>query len=328
MRKTLIIALAAMLLPTVGHAQLGRMLEKAAKKAVSRTTEKVVDKAVERASDAAASAIEQELDGKLPKPLPSDDEADKITTYADLMRACPGLPTIDELVAHKEAVLNERALKLVASPVTTFSARVLNLSAQCSRLGYGEVDTLTAMRLASAYTGLTEADMQALSRMSEAEQEAWLRDHYSSGRAEQAQLKTAEQTSRLLEQLQPLIDQWTAAGDAAEQPYKIMNDKLLPIYSKYASRIAKASDKERNSLQLAYYTECIPHIRTAVAEVMAARLRQQLPIAEQIEQEMARIRAEHPDAIVQLLNYPKLTAVQYFGEVARLLEIPDYNVDR
>ena len=40
---------------------------------------------------------------------------------------------------------------------------------------------------------------------------------------------------------------------------------------------------------------------------------------------MVKIRAEHPDAINIILCYPKLTATAYFGEIARLTEIPEYN---
>ena len=86
-----------------------------------------------------------------------------------------------------------------------------------------------------------------------------------------------------------------------------------------------ATGKELVNLQVAYYTECAPHLRTAVQAAMNTRLKEQLPIAEQLEKEMAKIRATHPDAVAQLLNYPKLTATQFFTEAVRLMEIPTYD---
>ena len=88
--------------------------------------------------------------------------------------------------------------------------------------------------------------------------------------------------------------------------------------------LEKASDKERNQLLLKYYKDIIDWQRTAVQEAMKIRLEEQLPIAEEIEQKMVAIRAEHKDNISAFLNYPQLTASQYFAEVSRLLDIPQY----
>ena len=65
-------------------------------------------------------------------------------------------------------------------------------------------------------------------------------------------------------------------------------------------------------------------MRTAVQQALKIRLNEQLPVAEEIEQQMAPIRAQHQDIISALLNYPQLTVSQYFTEPARLLDIPEY----
>lgn len=39
---------------------------------------------------------------------------------------------------------------------------------------------------------------------------------------------------------------------------------------------------------------------------------------------MDGIRAAHPETLTSLVNYPQMTATQYFAEVAKLLEIPEY----
>ena len=326
MKKTIILALVAMLLPAVGNAQLGGLLEKATKKAINKTTEKLVDKAVDRASDAATNAIENEVDKRLPKNDPNTTPAPtEKATYESLMRQLPELPSVDQLVKHKDAELGEKTFKLVTSKVTLFSTKVLDLSAQCAALPYGDIDSSQAVRMASAYTGLTPEEIDALSKMSDEQQEAWLQAHYSQERAQTAMMKQAVDASQWLEPLQPMIDRWTAAGEHADAAYKELDTKLKPIYAKYADKLAKATGTERNNLLLSYYTEAAPHIRTAVQRAINIRLNEQLPIAEQIEAEMVKIRAAHQDVYSQLLNYPLLTATQYFTEVARLLEIPQYD---
>lgn len=326
MKKAIFIALAAMLLPAVGNAQLGGLLEKAAKKAVNKTAEKLVDKAADKAADAATNAIENEVDKRLPKDKQNTAAAPtEKATYESLMRQLPELPTVDQLVKYKEAELAEKTFKMVTSKVTVFSAKVLDLSAQCAALPYGEIDSTRAVRMASAYTGLTPDEIEALSKMSDAEQEAWLQTHYSQERAQTAMMKQAVDASEWLEPLQPMIDKWSAAGEHADAAYKELDAKLQPIYKKYAGKLQSATGTERNNLLLSYYTEAAPHIRTAVQKAVNIRLNEQLPIAERIEAEMVKIRAAHQDAYSQLLNYPMLTATQYFAEVARLLEIPQYS---
>lgn len=327
MKKTMILSLAVMLLPAVANAQLGGLLEKAAKKAVNKTAEKLADKAADKASEAAANAIEDEVSKQLPKSEQQTSTQDNTAqvTYESLMRQLPELPSADQLVKYKEAELNEKTLKLLASKVTLFNTKVLDLAAQCSALPYGELDSAQVVNMAANYTGLTPEEIDALSKMSDEEQQAWLLTHYSQQRAQTAAINQAIDVSRWIEPLQPIIDRWTAAGQHADDTYSELDSKLKPIYKKYASRLATATGNERNNLLVAYYTEAVPHIRTAVQKAISIRIEEQLPIAEEIESEMVKIRAAHKDAYSQLLNYPALTATQYFSEVAHLLEIPQYN---
>ena len=57
---------------------------------------------------------------------------------------------------------------------------------------------------------------------------------------------------------------------------------------------------------------------------MRIRLDEQLPIAEEIERQMADIRAQHGNMLSSLLRYPQLTATQYFSDPSRLMEITEY----
>lgn len=325
MKRTLLIALVAIVLPLTSQAQLGNLLEKAAKKAVKKTTEKLVDKAADKASDAATKAIDKEIDKRLPsdKSTPLAEPTEQ-ATYKSLMQQLPELPSVDQLTKYQEAKLNDKTLALVTSRVTAFSTKVLDLSAQCATLNYRDLDSAQAMRLTEAYTGLSQSELQQLSAMSEEEQQAWLQNHYSQERAEANLAKQAVDASKWIEPLQPQIDRWSQVGDKISGVYKEMDTKLQPLYSKYAPKLEQASGKERTSLLIAYYAEAAPHIRTAVQQALTIRLQEQLPIAEQIEGEMVKIRTSNPDAINQLISYPQLTATQYFSEVMRLLEIPEY----
>lgn len=329
MKKTLLVFLMAAAIPMVGHAQIGNLLEKAAKKAVNKTTEKVVDKAVDKISDAAADAVNNQMNQRTPKEQiqPAEKTVQK-STYASLMGQLPELPTVNQLVKHKESELNEKTLALLTSKVTIFSTKVLDLSSQCTALGLEDADsarmTSAAMSMASAYTGLSEKELEQLAAMSEEEQQAWLEKHYSQERAQTAMLNQAVDASKWLEPLQPMIDQWTAAGAKVDGVYSEMDAKLRPIYAKYASRLANASGKDRVGILTAYYSEAVPHIRAAVQQALNIRIKEQLPIAEKLEEQMVKVRAAHPDAVSQLLCYPKLTALQYFTETSRLLDLPEY----
>lgn len=326
MKRTLLLALVAIALPITSQAQLGSLLEKAAKKTVKKTTEKLVDKAADKASDAATKAIDKEVEKRLPSDKSSTTtEATAQATYESLMKQMPELPSVDQLTKYQEAKLNEKTLALLTSRVTSFSTKVLDLSAQCSVLDYKDMDSTQAMRLAEAYTGLSQSEMQQLSAMSEEEQQAWLEKHYSQERTEANMARQAVDATKWLEPLQPQIDRWAQVGEKATAVYEEMDTKLRPIYNKYAAKLEQATGKERTNLLVAYYAEAAPHIRTAVQQALNIRLNEQLPIAKQIEAEMVKIRAANPDAVNQLLSYPKLTATQYFSEVMRLLEVPEYH---
>ena len=77
-------------------------------------------------------------------------------------------------------------------------------------------------------------------------------------------------------------------------------------------------------LRALIYKDIVDVQLNAVDEAMKIRMNEQLPIAEELEQKMMQIRKEHKDIFSALLNYAQLTASQYFGEVSRLLEIPEY----
>ncbi len=315
------------------RAQLGGALQKAAQKAVKKTTDKVIDKTTDAAADAAANAVDRELDklrsnNSSDKPQQTSAETVEEQTVASLMAQLPELPTVQQLVNYKTAELNEQTVKLLASPVTSYNAKLFNLSMQLLSVGTQGMDSAqlmeTAYKAAEKSTGLSREEINKLSTMSDEEQEAYLRSHYKEGTYEAAVLQQAEEAGEYLKPVQPLIDQWSAVDDKITALYKQSETRCRGIYAKYSDQLSKAAGKERNALLLKYYSEIVPIQREAVQQAMQLRLKEQLPIADKIEEKMVEIRAQHQDVVSMLLNYPQLTATQYFTDPTHLLDIPEF----
>lgn len=307
------------------YAQLGGLIQKAAARTV---------KTIEKKTDSVASAATSALDKQLEKQHQSRQQAssqpaeEEELTLASLMRQMPELPTAQQLCAHKEAELNEQALRLLSSAVTRFNTKVLNLSMKAVSLTTKNVDSAqvvdAAYKWAQLSTGMTKEELDHLATLPEEEQEAYIIAHYKAGTAETALVEQAADASKYIEPLQPLIDKWDEIGRKADQVLEEANAVCKRVYQKYAPMIEKATGKERNQLLLKYYKDVVETRRAAVQQAMKIRLEEQLPIAEEIELKMVKIRAEHQDAITALLNYPQLTASQYFAEATSLLDIPTY----
>ena len=323
MKKVLLLAAIVALCYTTANAQIGGLLNKAAKKATEKVTKKLTDKADE--------AIEKEIESKLDNKLESKETTSttEALTYESLMKQIPDLPGADQYVKYKEAEMNEQSLRMLSSKVSSFNMKLLSLSTQAlAGLGERSLDSAQATEMAYRYTqmatGLSKEEIDKLSTMSEEEQQAYLETHYRQGTAEAAVLKESEAVAKLMEPLQPMIEEWTKAGQKVDEIYAEADIKCKKIYEGYATKLKNASDKERNNVLLQYYGETLPVQRAAVEEALKVRLKEQLPIAEKIEKEMVPIRAKHQDMVTQLLSYPQITATQYFAEPSRLMEIKEF----
>ena len=286
-------------------------------------------------ADKAADAISNEVDKQLGWDKKNDKQQSKQqadpsaeVTFVSLMAQAGELPTVQQLVNHKTAELKEQNLKLMTSPVTRYMANLTMLSMQASSLAYQDLDSAQVMdaayRYAEASTGLTREELEALEKMSEEEQQAYLMAHYNQGRAEAAAVASAEEVAKWIEPLQPLIDKWDAAGSKADKCFDGAEEQCRKVYARYADRLAAASGAARTELLIKYYGEIAPFQREAAAAAMKVRLDEQMPIAEKIEEQMREIRAEHQDAFSMLLCYPQMTAASYFGDASRMLDIPEY----
>ena len=326
MKKILLSAICIAACAFTANAQLGSsMLKQAASKAAKKTTEKTIEKATDRISDKASDAIDKELEKGLSQA--QSQEPVKPQSIIDIMKQLPVVPTVQQLANYKSAELNEQTIKLLASPVTQFKTKSATLTIEAMTFSYANADSAqvmeTAYKQAELMTGLTREEIDKLSEMSEEEQQAYLEAHYKQGQAEAALLEQAADAGEYLEPLQPLIDEWDAIGKKVDGIFADADNQCKTIYAKYAKDLEKQGEAYK-SAALKYYTEIAPIQRKAVLEAMKIRMDEQIPAAEKIEKEMIPIRAEHHDLISALLNYPQITAGQYFSDTARLFDIPTY----
>lgn len=328
MKRILFFAIIMALSCATANAQLGGLLEKAAKKTSQKVTKKLTDKA----EDAIDKAVDKKIDETLDKEKASRNQSrssEQALTYDNLMRQVPELPSVEQYLKYKEAELNEQSLKLLTSRVSSFNMELVGLMGQAAAgVGDSQIDSAQATEMAYRYaemtTGLSKDEIEKLSQMSEEEQQAYLQAHYRQGTAEAAILREGEEAARLLEPVQPLINQWDEVGRKIDALYEEADDKCKSIYAKYTDKLKKAEGKARNKVLLEYYAEALPVQRRAVENAMRIRLDEQLPIAEEIERQMADIRAQHGNMLSSLLRYPQLTATQYFSDPSRLMEITEY----
>jgi hypothetical protein len=314
------------------HAQIGSLIQRAARSTVNKTVDNVIDKTTDAASDSIANAITREIEKNHSTSTTKESEeatSEGYQTVGEVMMALPELPTVQQLVSYKTAEFGSQEFKMLTSPVTAFNGKAAMLSIQAANIACQNVDSTQAAdwvyKNTEAVTGLSKEEIDELSTMSEEEQQEYLQNHYKQGTAEEAMLKNAEEASKYLEPLQPQIDRWDAVNAKVDELYEQTDAKIKVIYNKYESQLEKTSDAARNKILLKYYSEIAPMQREAVQKALECRLKEQLPIAEEIENEMVKIRMTHQDMISVLLNYPQLTSIYYFGEITRLLDIPEFS---
>jgi hypothetical protein len=327
MKKLIILAIAIILGAFNANAQFGSVLKKVAKQTESSIREKATEKAAEQA--------EQSIEEQLGTPEessdePAVDESDEPLTYESLMKMLPTLPSASDLVNYKKAELNGQSFKLMTSPVLKFQMSILDLTGKVYSIPYQGADSAQIMdaayKSAELYTGLTKEEIDMLATMSEEEQEAYLSEHYNEGHAEAVLLEQAAELGEEMEPLQPDIDRWSSFDDKITENHNECDAKCKKIYEKYADKLANAEgdDDARNKVLFKYYEEVAPIIHESIVSCCKIRLEEQLPVAMEIEEQMVPIREKHQDAITALLNYPQLTATQYFTEALRIMEIPEY----
>ncbi|MBO7433207.1 MAG: hypothetical protein J6U13_05570 [Salinivirgaceae bacterium] len=339
MKKLLLSVMCVAAFVFTTNAQFGSsMLKQAASKAAQRTTEKAIDKATDKAVDAIDKEIDKGTQSEPAQESPAQSQSQSQSqtqsqepvqpqSIVDIMKRLPAIPTVQQLTSYKSAELNEQTIRLLSSPVTTFKTQSASLMIEALAFSYTlDSATLTeaVYKNAELMTGLSREELDKLAEMSEEEQQAYLATHYRQGQAEAAIMEQALDASKYLEPLQPMIDEWEAIGKKADKIFEETDNQCKPIYAKYAKDLESEDAASYKSAALKYYGEVAPILRKAVIEAMKIRMDEQIPAAEKIEKEMVPIRAQHQDLISALLNYPQMTASQYFTDAMRVFEIPTY----
>ena len=330
MKKLALLIIAVIIGTCTVDAQIGGFLEKAAKKAQQKTEEKIIDKTSEKVSDAIADQIPEEEAGE--DPTYEIDESAPLT-YEGLMRQLPPLPSAQQMVSYKKSEFGGQGLRQMSSPVMKFQMTVIELSSKVYTIPVQGADSAqiaeNAYKYAEMYTGLSKEEIDMLSKMSEEEQEAYLAEHYQEGQAEAVLLQQAAEVGEELEPLQPMIDQWSSFDDKITEVNKKADARCKAIYAKYEPQLkkAKGDDEARNKVLLKYYEEAAPIIHDAIISCNKIRLDEQLPVAMELEEQIVPIRQRHPNALTAILNYPQLTAMQYFTEALRVMEVPEFSED-
>lgn len=284
---------------------LGQAVGKAAKKMASQAADKVADEAAKRAENALGQDRQTTQNRRADAEVNPEEntyregrvnvtEGGTYASVGEVMAALPTLPTAKELMTYKEAELNGGGLRLVTSPVTQFTMEVAALSMQALQFAFGEADAAQMQRNAAG-----EAETAAASRAAEA--------------------------AKYLEPIQPQVERWNEINDKIVALYEELEAAQRSAYKKYASQLQGTEGKARNAVLAKYYGDCVEAQRTAVQQALQLRLKEQLPIAEEIENYLKGIREQNADYAGLLLNYPQLTQVSYFSEVAHLLELPEFD---
>lgn len=339
MKKVILSVMCIAVCALTANAQFGSsMLKQAASKAAQRTTEKAIDKATDKAVDAIDKEIDKGTRNEPAQEAPAQTQSQsqsqtqsqepvKPESIVDIMKRLPAIPTVQQMTSYKSAELNEQTIRLLSSPVTSFKTQSASLLIEALAFSYA-LDSATlseaVYKNAELMTGLSREELDKLAEMSEEEQQAYLATHYRQGQAEAALLEQAADASKYLEPLQPMIDEWDAIGKKADKIFEDADNQCKPIYAKYAKDLESEEAASYKSAALKYYGEVAPILRKAAIDAMKIRMDEQIPAAEKIEKEMVPIRATHQDLISALLNYPQMTASQYFNDAMRIFDIPTY----
>lgn len=287
------------------HAQLG-ILSKAAQKVTDRVTEKISDKLADKASTAIFNRFGLDKNG--------DYQA---VTFPQLFTNMPAVPTGQQLVDFQTALLSGRTLKMMTSPVTTFRTRAYSLLYRSETYSTQGMDSAALADYILKSTGMTIEEAESLEKMSEEEQQAFIMQKYQSREAMQARAEYARMATQYVQETEAQVMQYQMIEESIEALYHDMYTQIKPIYDKYREKMEASSDSK---ITLEYYSKIVNIHRATVDQAISIRLKQQLPLVEEIEKIHDGIRAEHPDAA--LVSYKQLFTSSYINEVENLMTIP------
>lgn len=302
------------------QAQIGGLLNKAAKKVAEKTTEKAKDSMEEALNKKLGTNSSSKETSTTKQNTNINSEEDTPASIQELVAQMPELPSSKQLIDYKNAEAKEMTLKMMTSPVTMFRTQVVTLMSQANALVYADFDSTTVANMTMQYTGLTEKEIKAMENMTEEEQQAYIMAYYQSGKADEVRMKAVEKAAEYAKRTESLVEEYDRINDKVEALYKEADKKMAPIYKSYAKKLENLEGKDYQILLAEYYSKIVDIQRSAIIEAMKIREKEQLPIAENIEKINSEIRKN--DKGIILTNYLQMWGISYFTETEHLFDTP------
>ncbi|MBP5526983.1 MAG: hypothetical protein J6X79_00855 [Bacteroidales bacterium] len=309
MRKVVVLLLALTL--TMGtQAQVGRVVGGALKKKMEQTLEKKVGESLgvskqESSPRATQQSTEEEMD------------ENHVPTPEEVMAMVPQIPAPQQLAEYacEQNRANQRTLKVLANPTTTFVSKMVVASAS------GYVVMMGGAKAGSLYNydehlfgelGISEEQYNNMS--DEDKQE--LTTKYANELLDRY-LRTAERLASD-EEYSKLMEQYTALDKEIETKYGEVDSICGDMWQKNYGAKKEPSENDR----CAYFQMAAPLQHKVVVDVMKVRKDRQLPIAKKMDARVQELANRYPEEVyVGFYNQGGLCATSYVGDAMRLVNI-------
>ncbi|MCQ2296566.1 MAG: hypothetical protein MJZ45_04120 [Bacteroidales bacterium] len=315
--KKIVLLLTVMSLTLGANAQLGNLINAAAKSA-KKSIEKRVDKEVDTLTNNAVSSVKNAIFGKLGISQPhtaatsSDGSASRSTavTPKDYMSQLPNFPT-DDQIADYACIMskdNPSPLKMMTNPVAAYLAKVAMMTSNAA----GSVNTMTEERAAQVEANYKKqiedfygVSAEELEKMSEEEiQELTYKKMYSEGT-----LEVTQKNAEMIAPVQAMMDQYTAVSDKIDALFAKADEDCQGIWD----------SKYKTASQLCtYFKDAAAIYSNATRQAMELRRTEQMKMAEQMDKEIADYVVKNPTSNADQVSYTYLTMIAYLGDAARI----------
>lgn len=324
MKRIISIIILGMALSLTAQAQLGSLVSKALNKAAQEAGKAASTKIKERMGLSA----ESQTKATIPETTFNTSAEDTPeVTLEQLLASLPDMPTTQQLISHKEAMLKEQNLRMLTSPVTTYLTQVFTLGTQFSAMAFSQIDTNMMMYAAYAATGLTPEMVKAMENMSDEEQEAFMIDYMQSGKADEALTRRTEREAQFAQATEDLHNQYNAVEEKVEQLYTAFYKDIASLYDSYSKESENLEGTHATAVELNFYSKIADRQRNVVSQAMNLRLKEQFPVAKQIDEMNVSLSKKNGEGYMSMISYVSLFGQSYFAEISKLLETPSVYLD-
>lgn len=329
--KKVVLLLAVMSLTLGANAQLGNLINAAAKTA-KKSIEKRVDKEADTLASQASQGVKNAIFGKLginPSNNANNANANATSestssrstavTPKDYMAQLPSFPS-DAQIADYACIMskdNPSALKMITNPVAAYLAKVALMTTNAA----GSVNTMTEERAAQVEANYKKqiedfygVSAEELEKMSEEEiQELTYKKMYGEGT-----LEVTQKTAEMIAPVQEMMDEYNGVSDKIDAIFTKADEECQGIWnSKYKTE----------SQLCTYYKDAAAVYSKAVRQAMETRRTEQMKLAEKMDKEIADYVAKNPTSNADQISYTYLTMLAYLGDAARIASIYQPNIE-